>query len=290
VWLHPCDAGLVDMRSDRMRQILSDPDGVSGLTPEETRQLLKQAQAAFDGESRLLELAAGGEVIFVGDTHGDFEATRAVVGRYLGDNRRLVFLGDYVDRGTDSRANINYLLCLKLAYPASLFLLQGNHEGYGILRFYPADFWDSLDAELGELYAQTLLRLPLAVSVGNVVALHGALPDVKSLSGVNRIQPGDEHWKQVTWGDWQKVDGGYLGIDAFTGRPQFGGGYFSSIMERLGKRVLIRSHQPTAPQVMYGNRCLTIFTSKAYMPVRTIAVANLEREIKTAGDLLLEPV
>jgi hypothetical protein len=278
------------MRSDRIRQILLDPDVVFGLTPEETRQLLEQAQAVFDEESRLLELAAGGEVIFVGDTHGDFEATKTVVTRYLGDNRRLVFLGDYVDRGSDSQANINYLLCLKLAYPTSLFLLQGNHEGYGVFRFYPADFWESLGEELGELYAQTLIRLPLAVSVGNVLALHGALPDVPSLSDVNRIQPGDEHWKQVTWGDWQEADGGYLGMDAFTGRPQFGGGYFSSVMERLGKQVLIRSHQPSAPQVMYGRRCLTIFTSKAYMPVRTIAVANLGREITTAGDLLLESV
>jgi hypothetical protein len=288
--LPPGDTGLVDMRSDRISRILLDPDAASELAPQETRQLLEQAQAVFDGESRLLELAADGEVIFVGDTHGDFEATRIIIGRYLGDNRRLVFLGDYVDRGADSQANINYLLCLKLACPTSLFLLQGNHEGYGVFRFYPADFWGSLDAELAELYARTLIRLPLAVSVGGVLALHGALPDVESLPDVNRIQPGDEHWKQVTWGDWQEVDGGYLGIDVTTGRPQFGSDYFSGIMERLGKQVLIRSHQPTVPQMMYGRRCLTIFTSKAYRPLRTVAVVDSGREIVTASDLLLEPV
>jgi len=273
-----------------MRRILLDPDGVSGLTPKETQELLERAKVAFDGESRLLELAAEGKVIFVGDTHGDFEATKAVVKRYLGDNRLLVFLGDYVDRGTGSKANIDYLLCLKLAYPAKLFLLQGNHEGYGIFRFYPADFWEAVGEELGELYARTLLKLPLAVSVGDIMALHGALPDVKTLSDVNRIQPGDEHWKQMTWGDWQEIDGDYLGIDAFTGRPQFGSRYFNSVMERVGKKVLIRSHQPTAPQVIYDSRCLTIFTSKAYLPIRTVAVADLGREIRTADDLLIEPV
>jgi hypothetical protein len=278
------------MRSDRIRQILLDPDVVFGLTPEETRQLLEQAQAVFDEESKLLELAPSGEVIFVGDTHGDFEVTKAVVKRYLGNNRRLVFLGDYVDRGSDSKANIDYLLSLKLAHPTNLFLLQGNHEGYGIYRFHPADFWGSLDKELGELYAQTLLRLPLAASVGSMLALHGALPDVSNLSDINWIQPGGKYWKQVTWGDWQEIDGGYLGLDAFTGRPQFGSSYFRSVMERLDKQVLIRSHQPTAPQVMYGRRCLTIFTSKAYMSVRTIALANLEREITNASDLLLESV
>jgi hypothetical protein len=278
------------MLSNRMRRVLSDPGLVSGLTSQETRRLLEQARAVFEGEPNLLELAAGGKIIFVGDTHGDFEATRSVVGRYLGGNHRLVFLGDYVDRGGDSKANIDYLMCLKLAYPGSLFLLQGNHEGYGVFRFYPADFWGSLGAELAEIYAETLLRLPLAVSVGRVLALHGALPDVESLSDFNRIEPGDEHWKRVTWGDWQEGPGGYLGVDAFTGRPQFGGGYFSSIMARLGKRVLIRAHQPTAPQVMYHRRCLTIFTSKAYRPLRTVAVADSGREIETADDLLLETV
>ncbi|MBN1862378.1 MAG: metallophosphoesterase [Dehalococcoidales bacterium] len=278
------------MPSDKMKRILLDPDRVSELTPQETRQLLERARVLFDGEPNLLELTAEGRVVFIGDTHGDFEATRIVVARYLGDDRKLVFLGDYVDRGPDSKANLDYLLCLKLAYPDSLFLLQGNHEGYGVMRFCPADFWEGLDAELAGLYEQTLLRLPLAVSVGSALALHGALPDVITLSDVNRIQPGDEHWRQVVWGDWQEIDGGYLGLDAFTGRPQFGRGYFSGVMERLGKQVLVRSHQPSAPRVMYDRRCLTIFTSRAYMPLRAVAVADLGREIADTSGLLLETV
>jgi hypothetical protein len=62
------------------------------------------------------------------------------------------------------------------------------------------------------------------------------------------------------------------------------------LMERYQKEVLVRSHQPTAPPIMFEKRCVTIFTSHAYLPVRTIVIANLEKEIRTAGDLILEKI
>jgi len=57
-------------------------------------------------------------------------------------------------------------------------------------------------------------------------------------------------------------------------------------MDRFNKKVLIRSHQPDAPQFMFDNRCLTIFTSSAYTRERTIAIFDLQQApIKTAKDL-----
>ena len=278
------------MEDKRVREIARTPDMASGLTPKETRELLEQAEKTLDKQPRLLEIPDKGQTVFVGDTHGDFDATKTVVGRYLGGDRKLVFLGDYVDRGEASRANINYLLCLKLAYPTRLFLLQGNHEGYGIFKFFPADFWESTEPELRALYEKVLLKLPLVVSTGNIIALHGALPDIGALSDIDKIQPGGEAWQQIVWGDWQETSGDYLGIDAYTGRPQFGRGYFDRVMKRLNKSILVRSHQPGSPRLMYANRCLTIFTSHAYMPLRTVALADWAEEINTASDLLIESI
>ena len=278
------------MPDEKVSEIVEDPARVSQLTPKEVEELLQEAEQVFEKEPRLIEIPASGQTIFVGDTHGDFDATSIIAKSYLGDDRTLVFLGDYVDRGRNSQANINYLLCLKLAYPGNLFLLQGNHEGYGIFQFYPADFWETVGQELRKVYERVLLKLPLAVATGNIIGLHGALPDIKTVSDINRIQAGDEEWKQITWGDWQDVDGDYLGIDRYTGRPQFGRTYFDRLMKRFEKNVLIRSHQPGTAQAMYDNRCLTIFTSYAYMPTRTIAIANLEEEIKTVDDLVIQMI
>jgi hypothetical protein len=278
------------MKDKKVREIARTPERVSELTTKETEELLELAEKTLDREPKLLKIPAKGQTVFVGDTHGDFEATKTVVRRYLGGRRKLVFLGDYVDRGVASRANINYLLCLKLAYPTNLFLLQGNHEGYGVFKFYPADFWEATERELRTLYEKVLLKLPLVVSTGNIIALHGALPDVETLSDIDKIQPGDEAWQQIVWGDWQETGGDFLGVDAYTGRPQFGRGYFDRVMKRLNKSILVRSHQPGSPRLMYANRCLTIFTSHAYIPLRTIALADWEGDINTASDLLIESI
>ena len=256
------------------------------MEPKEIRTLLDQVARRFTEEPKLIELR-GRQAVFVGDTHGDFEATKLIIERHPPKDTTLVFLGDYVDRGPKSAENLNFLLKLKLEYPDKLFLLMGNHEGRKALHFYPADFWESLEPELHELYAETLSHLPLAaVAPNGVIALHGALPDVPDLNAIGRIELGSKPWYQITWGDWYDGEGEFLGNDAFTGRPQFGRGWFEKLMARFGKQVLIRSHQPGAPQLMYDGRCLTIFTSSAYrlyVPRRTIALVDLEKDIKTAG-------
>jgi Calcineurin-like phosphoesterase len=261
------------------------------MTREETKELLNEAEKRFASEAKLIQLESG-KVIFVGDTHGDLEATKEVIRRHLKPRNKLVFLGDYVDRGPSSLENINFLLGKKIKHPRSIYLLMGNHEGHAAGSFHPADFWEGLDAELRQRYSEVLSRLPLAVSTPNgILALHGALPDVSGLADIDKIKPGSAEWHQITWGDWQERPGRFLGIDPNTGRPQFGRGWFQEIMARLGKNVLIRSHQPDAPPTMYGRRCLTIFTSSAYknhIPERTIAIADSRKPVKSADDIEIE--
>jgi hypothetical protein len=263
------------------------------MTREEIKELLNEAEKKFASEAKLIELDAG-QVIFVGDTHGDLEATDKIIRKYLRSENKLVFLGDYVDRGPASLENINFLLGQKIEHPHSLYLLMGNHEGYAAVSFYPADFWQGLDAELRQRYSEVLSKLPLAVSTPNgIIALHGALPDVSGLEDINRIRLGSAEWHQITWGDWQERPGKFLGIDPYTGRPQFGRGWFKEIMSLLGKNVLIRSHQPDAPSTMYGRRCLTIFTSSAYrhyISERTIALVDLKKVVKSADDIRIKTV
>jgi predicted phosphodiesterase len=263
------------------------------VTREEIKELLNEAEKRFASEAKLIQLESG-KVIFVGDTHGDLEATEKIIHRYLKSENKLVFLGDYVDRGPASLENINFLLGEKIKHAHSLYLLMGNHEGYAVVSFHPADFWEGLDAELRHRYSEVLSQLPLAVSTRNrIIALHGALPDVSGLEDINKIKSGSTEWHQITWGDWQEGAGKVLGIDTYTGRPRFGQGWFEEIMSRLGKNVLIRSHQPDAPPIMYGKRCLTIFTSAAYrhyVSALTIALVDLRKVVKSTDDIELETV
>ena len=261
------------------------------MTREEIEELLNKAEKQFASEAKSIILESG-TLIFVGDTHGDLEATQRIIRKYLKSGNKLVFLGDYVDRGPASLENINFLLGQKTEHTDSVYLLMGNHEGHSVASFHPADFWEGLDTELRQRYSEVLSKLPLTVSTPNgIIALHGVLPNVSALEDINRIRLGSDEWRQITWGDWQEREGELLGIDRYTGRPQFGQGWFEKIMSRLGKTVLIRSHQPDAPSTMYSKRCLTIFTSSAYrhhIAERTIALVDLKKVVKSTDDIQIE--
>jgi serine/threonine-protein phosphatase PP1 catalytic subunit len=251
--------------------------------------LFRKARGIYEKEPRLISLPSQGKVVFVGDTHGDLEASQQVVHRYLKKPYHIVFLGDYVDRGDSSEENIQYLLGLKLKHPEEVFLLAGNHEGFMVKEFYPVSFWTSISFEEREEYGLLFSRFPFAaVTQNGILALHGALPDLKSLEDMNRIELGDENWDRIVWGDFVENESDCLGD--LWGRPQFGRPYFNRLMQRYQKQVLVRSHQPSAPLMMFNKSCMTIFTSHAYLPIRTIAIADLEKEIRSAEDVVLEKI
>jgi|SRR5215510_4752756 len=66
----------------------------------------------------------------IGDIHGcSDELRRLMDGLPLSSGDRLVFLGDYIDRGPDSNGVVSYLLALQKSYHEIQFVfLKGNHE------------------------------------------------------------------------------------------------------------------------------------------------------------------
>lgn len=240
------------------------------------------------GEPRLIRLPPEKTAVFVGDTHGDREASEQVLQRYFDDRHVLVFLGDYVDRGPDSLGNLTLLMRAKIAHPDRIFLLMGNHEAWAVAPFTPADFWRSLDPEEERILAETLSLLPLAAyHPAGVLALHGALPDVDELEEIEKIPLGSANWRKITWGDW--VDGpGYCVDPGFFGRPAYGADYFFEVMDRLGLRVLVRAHQPDASLFLFDGHCLTLFTSHAYGPgPRRVALLFPEKTVRSGKDLAI---
>ena len=261
--------------------------------PDETERLLTESNRIFEAEGNLVELTSG-RAVFVGDTHGDLDATERVIDRYFATGNQLVFLGDYVDRGPNSAQNLHTLLQLKIEHPQRVFLLAGNHEGQKAIEFHPADFWHSLSKGMRHRYAAVLAKLPLMASAPNgIISAHGALPDVDTLEDVRRIRFGSDQWRQIIWGDWDEDEPGDFSQSLFSIRPRFGQGWFDRIMRKLGKNVLIRSHQPDVRPVIFERRCLTIFTSNAYRSVtgkRSVAIADLDKEVKTVDDLQIEEI
>lgn len=65
----------------------------------------------------------------VGDIHGCVRELSCLIESLpLKKRDRLVFLGDYIDRGPDSRGVVSYLLDLQQDSSYELIFLKGNHE------------------------------------------------------------------------------------------------------------------------------------------------------------------
>jgi hypothetical protein len=253
------------------------------------QNLCAKVSDIVEKEARLIRLPSTGKTVFVGDTHGDLDATERVLHRYAKDPYRLVFLGDYVDRGIQSEENLECLLSAKVQHSQRITLLAGNHEGFMVKKFLPANFWEDLDDRERELLGNLFSRFPLAaMSENGVLGVHGGLPDLKSLEEINQIQPGDENWNSIIWGDFLEGEGDLLGD--WGGRPQYGGRYFRRMMDRYQRRLLIRSHQPGSPPWMFGKSCLTIFTSYAYKSTRTVAIVDLGKELRNSKEVIIEEV
>ena len=69
----------------------------------------------------------------VGDIHGNLPALQDLLAQLQQELRErdvVVFLGDYVDRGADTRACIDAILAFTESTPAEVVCLRGNHEDW----------------------------------------------------------------------------------------------------------------------------------------------------------------
>jgi serine/threonine protein phosphatase 1 len=65
----------------------------------------------------------------IGDVHGCLSELACLVENLpLKPADRIVFLGDYIDRGPDSKGVIDYLLDMAKTAPNEMVFLKGNHE------------------------------------------------------------------------------------------------------------------------------------------------------------------
>lgn len=95
----------------------------------------------------------------IGDIHGCFSKLQALVNRCIDDAAgtptRFIFLGDYIDRGPQSRETVDYLIGLQRACPDDVICLKGNHEDMA-LAAHDDDAWtDNWLANQGQSTLQT---------------------------------------------------------------------------------------------------------------------------------------
>ena len=96
----------------------------------------------------------------------------------LNMTEKMVFLGDYVDRGIFGIEVFLLLLVLKQSYPANVFLLRGNHESRGLTEIYGFrdQCLEAYDEEFYDSVMEIFDLLPIAAVVnGQYFCVHGGI-------------------------------------------------------------------------------------------------------------------
>jgi hypothetical protein len=211
------------------------------------------------------------EITVLGDLHGCYSCLKAAVMQSDFINKvrlhrqdpennpdvRLVFLGDYIDRGRFSFNGIlRTVLKLFLAAPDKVFVLRGNHEYYieyqgrvyGGVR--PAEAINTLAGHLpGEVF-ETYLRffdiMPNMLLFDRTLFVHGGIPRDSEIKekwkGLSTLNDHDLRF-QMLWSDPSRADVIPDDLQASSARFPFGRNQFRNFMSRIGCNVLVRGHE-----------------------------------------------
>jgi protein phosphatase len=261
----------------------------------------------------LLEVCELENMVIISDLHGDSKSLFRILSeinykRFLSNElNKLVFLGDYIDRGSDSLSVIYSVCYLKSTYPDSVVVMRGNHEAPAEFPFSPHDFPYALEDRFGKywraIYKETLSMfrvLTLATVVRQKLLLvHGGLPTKEAAAGNFRESIAYAHESQVRnsvleeilWNDPRQIDEnkGHDMSRRGLGR-YFGPNVTRRWLKATGTKAVIRGHEPCQGfRLDHDNMLMTLFSCTDVYPNSAAAYLMLSSAkldtIKDAKDL-----
>ncbi|NVM29274.1 MAG: metallophosphoesterase [Candidatus Helarchaeota archaeon] len=255
----------------------------------EIQALLNEMKEIFEKEPNIIKIQRG-PCLFIGDTHGDFNASLKVIQKFLKeDDLTLVFLGDYVDRGAQQLENVLFLFLIKKDHPERVILLRGNHEeeqmniNYGFQSLLSQQFGKEGE-ELFTQFQQTFSHLALSVLTWNrVFGVHGGIPcSMKKVAitlkeielrerGATHLEQFDFITAQMLWNDPKEQIKGAVpsgrGIGFYFGRDKF-----EQFAETNDINFVIRSHEvfQSGYKYFFDKKLVSIFSALDYVYIHGI--------------------
>lgn len=217
-----------------------------------------------------------GDAYVVGDLHGNIHDLLRILGR-IGNiaNSKIVFLGDYVDRGQFSIEVIILLLALTCKYPDNVTLLRGNHEFSSVNEVY--GFMDQVyevyqSADLWKKFNEVFAFMPLAAVIGDsTFCVHGGFgPEFYSLDQIQEFQKPlvvcqDPMLFNLMWGDPDK-DSPEFGPSKRGDGVCFGASALARFLKHNKLIRMVRAHQPVenGVEALFHDTLYTVFSSSNY--------------------------
>jgi diadenosine tetraphosphatase ApaH/serine/threonine PP2A family protein phosphatase len=223
-------------------------------------------------------VSLSGPAVVVGDLHGSIIDLVQILRKFpeYQTTTSLLFLGDYVDRGTDSVPVMVLLLALLCKYPTRVVLVRGNHEFSHINQLY--GFFDEImtlynSDELWTHFQTVFAYMPLAAVIDTkLFCVHGGLsPQLKSLDQISQLQfPINDYFDDslvadLVWSDPSDSIPDFIENDRGSG-VVYGTHAIKNFLAACGLKVIIRAHQcVTEGWTTFADTCgITLFSSSDY--------------------------
>ena len=253
-------------------------------------------EAFLDGHVHVVPPRAGKryELLVLGDLHGCYSCLKAAVLQAdfftkvqahhedpeKNPEMKLVFLGDYIDRGRFSYAGVlRAAMQLYLAVPEHVVLLRGNHEYYvelggrTLAPVRPAEAYQSIAAvapnEVFAAYMRLFEALPSMMFFDRTLFVHAGMPREATLAerwkGLESLNDAEIRF-QMLWSDPSEAEVIPDELQKENARFPFGKRQFRSFMSKLGATTMIRGHERVVSGFaeVYGSpeaRLLSLFSA-----------------------------
>ena len=182
---------------------------------------------------------------------------------------KLIFLGDYIDRGMFSYNGVlRAIMQLYLAAPEHVFPLRGNHEYYIEYRgriyggVKPAEAINTLiglvPGEVFQEYMKMFEEMPNMLFFDDLMFVHAGIPrdptSRRSCTDLAGLNDPDIRF-QMLWSDPSTADFIPDDLQAQNARFPFGKKQFEAFMARLGCSMMVRGHEKVDAgfKTMYGD-------------------------------------
>ncbi|KAJ1620333.1 protein phosphatase type 1 [Pavlovales sp. CCMP2436] len=243
------------------------------LSEQEITFLCTQSREIFINQPNLLDLEAPLQI--VGDIHAQYtDLLRLFEFKGFPPEANYLFLGDYVDRGSNGLECICLLLAYKIKYPENFFMIRGNHECAAINRIY--GFYDECkrrySVKLWKKFQDVFNVFPLAAVVDEkIFCIHGGLsPDLVNTAQINKILrptdvPDTGLLCDILWSDPDKDAAGWSENDRGVSYT-FGADVVSKFLQKNDFDLIVRAHQVVEDgyEFFAGRQLVTVFSAPNY--------------------------
>jgi predicted phosphodiesterase len=255
-------------------------------------QLGRQRKSIAGGQVNggIMEVYDLENLAIISDLHGDSKSLFRILceinyKQFLSkDLNKLIFLGDYIDRGRDSLSIVYSICYLKSIYPDSVILMRGNHEAPAEFPFSPHNFPYEIEDRFGnrwrEIYKETLSMfrlLTLATVVKDkLLIVHGGLPSEEgaaisfreSIAFAQQSQVSNSVLEELLWNDPVPID--KTRSEQMSRRGV--GRYFGPCVTRnwlqaTGTVAVVRGHEACQGfRLDHDNKVMTLFSCNGLYP------------------------